>query len=206
MHTDRRRRFVLLSLVVLAALVTMASATLHSQAPRAVPLDDAPSELAPAIARAGEGMTALQSALQDALMEALASEGPVAAVHVCAREAYVLAAVTAEQQGIAIGRTSHALRNPKNAPRPWAAAIVAEGGSVPFARAHGWAVDLGDRVGVLQPIQTRDTCIICHGAPAALPPEITAALGERYPEDRATGFAAGQVRGWLWAEVPKAGR
>jgi hypothetical protein len=28
------------------------------------------------------------------------------------------------------------------------------------------------------------------------------ALAARYPDDRATGFAPGDLRGWFWVEVP----
>jgi hypothetical protein len=32
---------------------------------------------------------------------------------------------------------------------------------------------------------------------------IGATLAVAYPGDRATGFAPGDLRGWMWAEVPK---
>jgi hypothetical protein len=198
------RRFVIALALLLAALAAMGWHTVSSQSvAAAVPIAEAPDAMRPAIERAEAGMTALQLALQGKLMEAMAAEGPVAAMRICSREAYMLSAATAEQQGIAIGRTSHALRNPENAPRPWAADLVARGKGQRFAAAHGWAVDLGDRIGVLQPIEARDTCIICHGAPTQLPQEIGAAVKQAYPDDRATGFAPGDLRGWLWAEVPK---
>lgn len=200
----RHRRFVIALAMLLAALVVMGPNAVSSQAPpKAVPIAEAPASMGPAIQRAQAGMTTLQQALQARLVDTMAAEGPVAALRVCGREAYMLSATTAEQQGIAIGRTSHAVRNPKNAPRAWAADIVSKGKGQRFATAHGWAVDLGDRVGVLQPIEARETCIICHGAPAQLPQEISAALKQAYPDDRATGFAPGDLRGWLWAEAPR---
>jgi len=46
------------------------------------------------------------------------------------------------------------------------------------------------------------------GAPAAVrrPGEHVVARGlcdTTYPQDRATGFAVGDLRGWMWAEAPK---
>jgi hypothetical protein len=203
MKPGHRRILVLLAIIV-AALVTMGGGTLFSEAPsKAVPIDKAPAALQPAVERAQHGMQALQQALQAKLVDTMSSEGPVAAVRVCGRDAYVLSAMTAEQQGIAIGRTSHGVRNPRNAPRPWAAEVVASGQGRRYEQAHGWVVDLGDRVGVLQPVEARETCIICHGAPAQMPLEVSAALKQAYPEDRGTGFTPGDLRGWLWAEVPK---
>jgi hypothetical protein len=202
--TVGRRRVIVLLAILVVALVTMGGAAVFSEAPsQAVPIDKAPAALQPAVERAQNGMTALQQALQAKLVDTMSSEGPVAAVRVCGRDAYMLSAMTAEQQGIAIGRTSHGVRNPKNAPRRWAADVVAAGQGKRFHETHGWVVDLGDRVGVLQPLEARETCIICHGAPAQMPPEISAALKQAYPDDRGTGFAPGDLRGWLWAEVPK---
>ena len=36
-------------------------------------------------------------------------------------------------------------------------------------------------------------CLTCHGA--ALSPDVEAALAESYPEDHATGYSAGDLRG-----------
>ena len=41
-----------------------------------------------------------------------------------------------------------------------------------------------------------------HGADQDLDPAVKAAISARYPEDRATNFAAGDLRGWFWVEVP----
>jgi len=64
-------------------------------------------------------------------------------------------------------------------------------------------VDLGENVGVLRPIGTADTCTHCHGTPSSLGPEVRDVLAKAYPADRATGFAAGDLRGWMWAEVTR---
>jgi hypothetical protein len=33
--------------------------------------------------------------------------------------------------------------------------------------------------------------------------DVRQALLQRYPEDRAIGYAEGDLRGWFWVEVPK---
>ena len=38
---------------------------------------------------------------------------------------------------------------------------------------------------------------------AARPCTQAPALAASYPQDQATGFGAGDLRGWMWAEVPK---
>ena len=42
--------------------------------------------------------------------------------------------------------------------------------------------------------------MMCHGDNIA--PEIAARIAEHYPQDRATGFSEGDLRGLIWAEVP----
>jgi hypothetical protein len=64
-------------------------------------------------------------------------------------------------------------------------------------------VDLGDRVGVMRPIGTLEMCTSCHGPADEVKARLGDALATAYPEDRATGFGVGDLRGWMWAEVPK---
>ena len=47
-------------------------------------------------------------------------------------------------------------------------------------------------------------CLACHGDPASMEPEVVAAIQAKYPEDKAVGYAAGSMRGVVWAEAPVA--
>jgi hypothetical protein len=67
----------------------------------------------------------------------------------------------------------------------------------------GFAVDLGDRVGVLRPIREQRICAPCHGPEEKFSARLRAELADRYPVDRATGFRDGDIRGWFWVEIPK---
>jgi hypothetical protein len=177
---------------------------LLAQAP-SVPLaiDQAPEALRPAIERAQGAAKALQSSLQTRLVEVLPKAGPAGALDICRREAYAIAAEVGMQQGVALGRTSHKVRNAQNAPRPWAAPIVAQHAGKKYADAKSYVVDLGTQVGVLQPISMGEACSMCHGAPSWMPDDVAATLKQAYPNDQATGFATGDLRGWIWVEVPK---
>ena len=102
------------------------------------------------------------------------------------------------------GRTNHdRLRNPTNAPRPWAAPLVKANAGRRAEDVDGFAVDLGDKVGVIRPIAERALCAGCHGRPDQFSTAVRAELKDRYPSDRATGFGEGDIRGWYWVEVPK---
>ena len=71
------------------------------------------------------------------------------------------------------------------------------------ADVDGFAVDLGDRVGVMRPVAHRAVCSPCHGVEEKLNPEVRKELKDRYVVDHATGFKDGDLRGWIWVEVPK---
>lgn len=157
-------------------------------------------------ARAEQAMNQLQTALLGKLRSAMEAGGPAAAVDVCRTEARSIAEAVALEQGIELGRTSHRVRNPANAPRPWARAIVEASAGAKAAAGQIRVVDLGERVGVLRPIGTADLCTRCHGAADEVRRSIGSILAAAYPEDRAVGFATGDLRGWMWAEVPKAAK
>jgi len=53
---------------------------------------------------------------------------------------------------------------------------------------------------MMRSIATEPGCLACHGSEVAEP--VRAAIAERYPDDHATGFAVGDLRGALWVEVP----
>jgi hypothetical protein len=67
----------------------------------------------------------------------------------------------------------------------------------------GYAVDLGDRIGVMRPVSERQICGDCHGSLEHLSPRVRETLWQIYPADRAVGFREGEIRGWYWVEIPK---
>ena len=137
--------------------------------------------------------------LSGRLQEAVAADGPVHAIGVCRDEAPGFAAAVGERFGLTIGRTGVRLRNPVNAGPEWAADAIA----AQATRKRAWLHSDG-RLGVLTPIQTALTCLVCHGTAETLGPGVADALAEHYPADAATGFAEGDLRGWFWVEIPAA--
>ena len=197
MQSTRSRVLVAISCPVAVGLAL--AAALHAGAPPQTPF---PAEMA----RVEQAMNDLQRALLTKLTGAMASGGPAAAVEVCRTDARTISESVATAQGLELGRTSHRLRNPANAPRAWARPTV-DAAAGAKAAAEGLKVfDLGDRVGVLRPIGTAEACTKCHGAPDEVKKNLGGALAAAYPQDRATGFAPGDLRGWMWAEVPKGAR
>lgn len=155
------------------------------------------------VAKAQLAFGQLRDRLLARLQQALAQGDTAAAVAVCSGEAPKFAAEISQASHFAVGRTSARLRNPKNAPPTWALPLVENRGHLRAETVSLETVDLGDRVGVLAPIALAAPCLGCHGPKASLDPSVAATLGAIYPDDAATGFAVGDLRGWFWAEVPR---
>ncbi len=156
-----------------------------------------PAEREAASARAREAVEKLRSSLGRELGAALKRGGPAAAIAVCAERAPAIAASLGDAT-LRIGRTSHKLRNPRNAPPAWVAPLLAEYQKNPGLASSERLIGPG-RVGYLEPIKTVTPCLACHGQ--TLDGSVEEALAKRYPKDAATGFAAGDLRGLFWVEV-----
>lgn len=140
---------------------------------------------------------ALASEMMGELMAALDSDDPTAGITVCGAKAPAIAAQISTDYGVKIGRTSHKLRNPANAAPQWAKQIVADQVGQPTYLAGPQG-----EFGALLPIRLKAECQMCHGSPGEIDESIQIALAEHYPEDQATGFVEGDLRGWFWIEAP----
>jgi hypothetical protein len=138
----------------------------------------------------------LGGALLGRVVAAVQADGHAAAIDVCKQEAPAITATIAAKHGLRIGRTAARLRNTKNTAPAWAAEAIAAQAAAPtiLLRDDG-------ALGALLPIKLADACVACHGSPDKLVPGVADALATRYPDDQATGFAPGDLRGWFWVEV-----
>lgn len=177
----------LLSLAGLGLLLVLGAA-----ACRAEPADEA------VIERGSTLLLPLKQNLKSALLAGL-EQGPEQAVSVCRDQAPAIAR-SLSVDGVVVGRSSHRLRNPDNAPPAWVAPVIdawldEDAGRDPVA------IDLGDgRQGYVEPIVMQPMCTTCHGK--AIPPALAERIAAEYPEDRATGFEVGDLRGVYWVEFP----
>jgi Protein of unknown function (DUF3365) len=188
---------------VLGLLGTAAFAQQSMPSFRSWPLRDAPPDLRMVISRADSIIVTMQDAMLRELNDGLERGGPSHAITSCHLDAIGVSQRVAREEGIAAGRTSDRLRSPTNAPRPWAADLVKANAGRRARDVDGFAVDLGDKVGVLRPIAYRPMCAGCHGPTEQISPVVRQALADRYPADRAVGFTDGEIRGWFWVEMPK---
>jgi hypothetical protein len=153
----------------------------------------------PLVERGAKHLQPLKAQLQSELKAGMA-KGVGAAIEVCRVRAPEIAAEL-QTDTVEMGRTSHRLRNPGNAMRPWIEPLLA-GYLADPETARPQVVRLGDgRVGYLEPIVTQPLCLVCHGSKIAQPAREK--IEELYPSDRATGFETGDIRGVFWVEMPE---
>ena len=150
----------------------------------------------------------LMLSLQGELFAAMKDGGPVKALEVCRTRAPEIARSASLGTPWKIGRTSARVRNPANAADPWETARLEEfrkrlSGGEEMAALEAWDVVDADGKRTFRyakAIGTTSPCLGCHGSD--LKPDVASKLKELYPEDRATGFAPGQLRGAFTVSRP----
>jgi len=135
------------------------------------------------------------------LQAAMKAGGPVKAIEVCNTVAPSIANAQSQESGLTIRRTALKLRNPDNAPddferkvlEKFVADIAADKDPKKLAYTEAVKTDDGTVLRFMKAIPTGELCLKCHGGNVA--PEVKAAISKLYPEDQATGFKAGELRG-----------
>lgn len=187
---DRARVRGLARLGVAVLLVGLLPAACRQGAEPVAPAD---------IERAQQALVPFKEKLIGALTGALQEGGPGGAIAVCRERAPQIAAELSVG-GVRMGRTSHKTRNPANEPEPWMEPLLAAYLEEP-ENTGPRAVRLDESTfGYVEPIYTVHFCLSCHG------PSVESALLETisslYPQDRATGFRANELRGLFWVTMP----
>jgi hypothetical protein len=109
------------------------------------------------------------------------------------------------KDGITVGRATRKPRNPKNEAAGWQADALAQfermqEAKQPLAGATFTRRLPDGRGAYAEPLVIQELCLTCHGASVA--PEVQTILAQKYPGDRATGYAVGDLRGIAWVELP----
>ena len=138
------------------------------------------------------------SQLKPELKTAMKQGGPTYAIEICASAAPKIADSLSAQSGWLVKRVSLKSRNASRAvPDPWEKEVLEQ-----FDRrqaAGEAAADIrygevtGDQYRFMQAQGVEAVCLVCHGQELA--PEVRATLEIYYPDDWATGYSLGQVRG-----------
>lgn len=138
--------------------------------------------------------------LKAALQAAIADGGLANGVQVCKEQAPLIAE-TWSSDGWQIGRTSLKVRNSGNSADNWEQQILQDyavklaNGIPPAQLNHAEIVQNGDSelFRYMQPIMLDTLCVACHGSQLAEP--VKQQVQQYYPNDMATGFTPGELRG-----------
>lgn len=136
--------------------------------------------------------------LKPQLKKAINERGPAYAIGVCAKIAPAIADELSLESGWDIRRVSLRARNAGRAvPDPWEQNVLYE-----FNRRQADGEDAEDiffgeevdgRYRFMQAQGVEPLCLVCHGK--GLSDDVQAELNRYYPEDWATGYSLGEVRG-----------
>lgn len=148
--------------------------------------------------KAQEALVPFKKRLKETLLGAM-SQGPTSAVEACADQAAKIA-TEASHPGAKLGRSTNQPRNPANEVRGWQAEALAQFAATPQLEGATYARVLPSGVtAYAEPITIQPVCLTCHGK--NVDATLLGVIQKRYPQDRATGYENGQLRGIFWAEM-----
>lgn len=195
-HCDPKSRAIV-AMIGLTMLVGVTSAQAEDAA--------TPAPVAAARAASKE----LGEALKAQLMAAMKSGGPVAALAVCNTAAPSIAADISKTLGLEVGRTALRVRNPNNAPDDFERRVLEDfaaklaAGADPATLEHSETVTLSgaNTLRYMKAIpMAAEPCAACHGTDVK--PDVKAEIDKLYPQDQATGFKPGELRGAFTISMP----
>lgn len=167
-------------------------------------------ELAATMTLRGKGVAAETfSLLSSNLQTAMASGGVTNALPFCSLTASPLTASIADKHGVKLRRVTHKARVPKDKTNPEESAVLdrfrssLESGVTPSP----WVTNLQPGVVTFFApiIITNALCLKCHGQPGQdIAPDALAVIRKLYPQDEATGFKLGDLRGAWRIDFPAA--
>ena len=187
-HLARLRPFLLLPWLAACAAPTVPAQSTVKADPPAI------TEVA---ARSSALADRFQSDLQTQLRAALATAGPAGAIDVCQSVAPAIAASLSEESGADVRRLALKARNPAARAEGDMEKALQELAAAPLDAQGRPAVKTwtsGNRIHWVRAIPMQaQPCNVCHGTNIA--PDVAASIAAAYPDDRATGFIPGDLRG-----------
>lgn len=137
------------------------------------------------------------------ISEKYAEGGYEAAAEFCSMKAYPLTDSLANEYKIFLKRVSNKNRNPDNVPSNLEKQVL---------EAYEYSIEQGDEIGAnVQFMRSGDSilynkpiripselCLNCHGSPGQISKEVQAILKKEYPNDKATDYKVGDLRG-MWS-------
>ena len=192
-----------------AALLALGTTVTHSRSGQPVSgsetgaIDRVPKfDLDKVLDAARQTVRLFRDRLKGELTAAIKADGAANAISLCQTISPDISTELTDNSGFEVLRTSLKLRNPENAPGPWELEVLksfqdkAAAGADPDKLEHYAEVVTpeGDRLlRYMRGIPMADMCLACHGT--EIKADVRAELTRYYPDDKATGYKLGELRG-----------
>jgi hypothetical protein len=197
---------ILMKWIVISALIglilsLMVGRVSHSQE---APQD---SQFEQALREARQVSKELAEKVRGLLLQEIERGGFVNAVRVCSEVAQEITQQFNKDTGQYARRVSLRYRNPKNISDDYERRKLEEFDFLNHEKRLGneyvEVVKEEDKeyLRYMRPLVAIPLCLVCHGPKENIPSEIKAMLAEKYPDDRATGFSVGDVRGTISVKI-----
>ncbi len=164
----------------------------------------------PWVAEARQVAGSVPPRLVSVLTAEIERSGPAGAIGTCREEAPKLARAATQETGWNVRRVSLRERNPKAVPDEWERSVLEEfdrraaAGEKPSSLEHAEVVQQQGRAVMryMRALPVVEMCTACHGSAERISPAVRERLAELYPQDKATGYAVGQIRGAMTIGKP----
>jgi hypothetical protein len=148
-----------------------------------------------------EAIKALGGELKNTLQASMKTSGPIDSVAMCQIKAPEITNQISQSKGMVVARTSLKYRNQKNKPDAWEKSVLEKfeqrkqkGEAVKTMEYSELTEHNGEKVfRYMKAIPTGEVCLKCHGS--NVPQPIASKINSLYPDDKATGFKMGDIRG-----------
>lgn len=145
--------------------------------------------------------------ITSAVTKSINDGGVAKAAQYCSYIAIPMVDTLAAGHGVTIRRTSDKIRNPKDAPTERELEVIKQ-----FQQQKAAGKELQPLVEVIdpatvayyQPILIQPLCLSCHGMPGeTMTEDDYGIIKYLYPDDEATGYALGDLRGIFSLQIPR---
>ena len=182
-----------------AATITFAAGVEAQTASPPAGLDDAAVQSTRAMANE------LLTQLGQKLKASLSAEGPESAVSVCKEASPAIAKALSAKHGAQMTRVGTRVRNPAlGTPNAWQKEALAQfemrlsQAESPTNMEYWSVVDTGNgkrELHYAKAIPVQAMCVTCHGTASDIPATLAEKIRAEYPQDQATGYSVGKLRG-----------
>jgi hypothetical protein len=168
--------------------------------------DTTPSNLESATVESTRSIASqLLNTLGQKLKTALSTDGPLSAVSVCKEAAPAIANSLSAEHGVQITRVGTRARNQKmGIPNVWQKEALTQfeerlaAGEKPADLEYWKVVETANgkrELHYAKAIAVQPQCLSCHGQAQDIPAALAEKIRQEYPNDQATGYSAGKLRG-----------